>query len=88
MGITAGVINAGETASTGFTGTVWAQGVSQERGWHNARTQTYTNNTYLYEKFPEQTRLSGISSERFSLLPLLLASLELTHVAGGLMMKN
>ena len=35
--MTTSVVNAGETASTGFTGTVWAQGVSQEGGWYDAQ---------------------------------------------------
>ena len=42
LGMTASVVNAGETASTGFTGTVWAQGVSKEGGWYDAQK----NNPY------------------------------------------
>ena len=37
LGMTASVLNAGETASAGFTGTVWAQGVSKEGGWYDAQ---------------------------------------------------
>ena len=40
--MTASVANAGETASAGFTGTVWAQGVSKEGGWYDAQK----NNPY------------------------------------------
>ena len=42
LGMTASVVNAGETASTGFTGTVWAQGVSQAGGWYDAQKMTLT----------------------------------------------
>ena len=42
--MTTSVVNAGETASTGFTGTVWAQGVSKEGGWYDAQKNDPYNN--------------------------------------------
>ena len=37
MGLFAGIVCAGEADSSGFTGTVWAQGVSKEGGWYDAQ---------------------------------------------------
>lgn len=37
IGLFAGIVCAGEADSSGFTGTVWAQGVSKEGGWYDAQ---------------------------------------------------
>lgn len=37
MGAAVGLVGAGESDTSAFTGTVWAQGVSQEGGWYDAQ---------------------------------------------------
>ena len=48
MGMTTGLADAGESDASAYTGTVWAQGVTQERGWYDAQKTSYNGDADDY----------------------------------------